>query len=100
MHSITKRPSLVLYDPTSGLGFIRRSPPVGNLGRPKILLAITSGASDHSAHDSSEMSTTDATPCFSRRKSAAAMPPAIVMPPGRSPYAALGPIGYSSASGV
>ena len=47
-----------------------------------------SGASIHIAVPSSDTSTTDGSPVRSRRNSAAAMPPAIVMPPVESPKAA------------
>ena len=47
-----------------------------------------SGARIHIAVPSSETSTTDGSPVRSRRNSAAAMPPAIVMPPAESPKAA------------
>ena len=59
-----------------------------------------SGAMIHIAVPSSETSTTDASPVRSRWKSAAAMPPAIVMPPIESPKAARCMMGAAAPGGV
>ena len=59
-----------------------------------------SGDSCHAAQASSDTSTTGASPVRSRCSRPAAMPPAIVMPPGRSPNAARGAIGHSLSAGV
>src|SRR5215813_10300602 len=55
---------------------------------PRSLVATMSGAITHMAVPSSDTSTTDGSPVRSRRKSAAAMPPATAMPPVESPKAA------------
>ena len=47
----------------------------------------------------SETSTTDGTPVRSRRKSAAAIPPATVMPPAESPKAARCMMGAAAPGG-
>ncbi len=58
-----------------------------------------SGDSCHAAQASSDTSTTGASPVRSRCRRPAAMPPAIVMPPGRSPNAGVCLMG-STPSGV
>ena len=59
-----------------------------------------SGASTHIAVPSSEMSTTAGWPVRSRRKSAAAIPPAIVIAPVESPNAARCMTGAVAVGGV
>ncbi len=59
-----------------------------------------SGESTHMARPSNETSMVGPTPVLSRWTRPAAMPPAMDMPPARSPKAALPPIGYSEHSGV
>ena len=56
-----------------------------------------SGARIHIAVPSSETSISDGSPVRSRRKSAAAIPPATVMPPAESPNAARCMIGRGGA---
>ena len=52
-----------------------------------------SGESCHMASPSSETSMTGASPVFARCSSPAAIPPAMAMPPARSPKAGLPPMG-------
>jgi hypothetical protein len=59
-----------------------------------------SGAMIHMAVPRSDTSMTDGSPVRSRRKSAAAMPPAVVMPPAESPNAARCMVGRSASGGV
>ena len=63
------------------------APPVGGLNFPLIasIAPVSPQPIAHTPVQSSEMSTTDGSPVRSRANSAAAMPPAIVMPPIESP---------------
>ena len=67
---------------------------------PRSLVAMMSGAMIHIAVPRSETSTTAGSPVRSRWKSAAAMPPATVMPPAESPKAARCMTGWAAAGGV
>ena len=59
-----------------------------------------SGDSCHMARPNSDTSTTGATPVVARWRRPAAMPPAMAMPPARSPKAGRPPIGHSLSAGV
>ena len=52
---------------------------------PWSIAAVSEQPMAHTPVPSREMSTTEGSPVRSRRKSAAAMPPAMVMPPIESP---------------
>ncbi len=92
------RPSLVRYDPTSGLTYA--PPPDIARGRCPWSAASTSDESVHIAIPRSETSTTDPRPVRVRLSSAAAMPNASAMAPFRSPIAPRWPIGCSISGGV
>jgi hypothetical protein len=79
-------PSAHAYVPTSGFGGGGMVPADGSM-KPYISAAVMSGDSTHIAVPRSETSTSPPHPVRSRRKSAAATPPAMAIPPMKSPKA-------------
>src|SRR5438093_1533782 len=69
-------PSAQTYGPTSGFGARGMSPDDGSM-KPYISAAVMSGDSTHTAVPRSETSTSQPSPVRSRRKRAAATPPAV-----------------------